>query len=202
MKYVSGDEIPNSRTYGAAVSMSGGIPSMIPKDHRKEIRRGNASVIRFWMTLFGLYRILPFKGKMKIATITDPGKDFNIIPYLEFMRVFLVRIHQNVAFGDPSEFKPRLIFKSGPGSSQAKNSHTPNSSSLIVPYASALRGSHLWVGFSKMSTRIVPGLLGRLTALLMYAPPAQFPGLPSFPLGKLGTKEEPGKVRVFAMVDW
>jgi hypothetical protein len=23
-----------------------------------------------------------------------------------------------------------------------------------------------------------------------------------FPLGKLGIKEEPGKVRVFAMVDW
>lgn len=47
MKYVSGDKVPNSRTYGVAVAMSGRIPSLIPKDHRKEIRRGNKSVIRF-----------------------------------------------------------------------------------------------------------------------------------------------------------
>jgi len=48
----------------------------------------------------------------------------------------------------------------------------------------------------------MPGWLDRLTAIARHAPPAQFPGLPSFPIGKLGVKEEPGKVRVFAMVDW
>jgi len=47
MKYVSGDEVPNSRTYGVAVSMRGSIPAVIPKDHRKQIRCGNPSVIRF-----------------------------------------------------------------------------------------------------------------------------------------------------------
>jgi len=80
---------------------------------------------------------------MKIETIVNPGKDFNILPYLDFLRIFLVRIHQCVLYGDPKEFKPRLIFKSSPGSSQRKGSHTPNSSSLIVPHAMALRGSHL-----------------------------------------------------------
>ena len=133
----------NSRVYGAAVAMSGGVPSVIPKDHRKLIRSGDSRVIRFWLTLFGLYRILPFPGKMKLSTITDPGKDFDIMPYVDFIDIFKARIHQDLSFGASREFAPQLIFKSGPGSSQAKNSHTPNSSSLIVPYASALRASHL-----------------------------------------------------------
>jgi len=202
MKYVSGDKVPNSRTYGVAVAMSGRIPSLIPKDHRKEIRRGNRSVIRFWMTLFGLYRILPFKGRMKISTITDPGKDFNIIPYVDFLPFFLARLHQKVEFGDPRRFSPKLILKSGPGSSQARGSHTPNSSSLIVPYSVAMKQSHLWSGLSKLARLITPGLVDRLTAITRYAPPANFPKTASFPIGKLGVKQEPGKVRVFAMVDW
>jgi len=41
-----------------------------------------------------------------------------------------------------------------------------------------------------------------LDAIVEYAPPAQFPGLDEYPIGKLGMKQEPGKVRVFAMVDW
>ena len=52
-----------------------------------------------------------------------------------------------------------------------------------------------------MAGRIVPKLLERLNGILMYAPPAVFPKTASFPIGKLGVKAEPGKVRVFAMVD-
>lgn len=80
---------------------------------------------------------------MKISTITDPGKDFNIIPYLDFLPFFLARLHQKVEFGDPRRFSPKLILKSGPGSSQARGSHTPNSSSLIVPHSVATKQSHL-----------------------------------------------------------
>lgn len=47
MKYASGDEVLNPRVFGVAVSMAGHLPSIIPKDHRWMIRRGDRRVIRF-----------------------------------------------------------------------------------------------------------------------------------------------------------
>jgi hypothetical protein len=138
---------------------------------------------------------------MKISTITDPGKGFDILPYLAFLRIFLKRLHQNILFDNSKETGVVLIFKSSPGSSQSPNSHTPNSSSLIVPHAWAIANGELGKHFSRFASTVHPKLLSRLNALLMYAPEPNFPKTPSFPTGKLGTKEEPGKVRVFAMVD-
>jgi hypothetical protein len=35
------------------------------------------NIIRFWLTLFGLYRVVEFKGQLKLKTITLPGKDLS-----------------------------------------------------------------------------------------------------------------------------
>lgn len=51
-----------------------GIPTIIPAQQRKRIRDGDVKVIRFWMTLFALYRVLEFSAPIKLRTITDPGK--------------------------------------------------------------------------------------------------------------------------------
>jgi len=49
-----------------------GIPFIIQSQDRRSIRNGNASVIRFWLTLFNLYRIIEGPLSPKLNTITDP----------------------------------------------------------------------------------------------------------------------------------
>jgi len=49
-----------------------GVPFIIQSQDRRSIRNGNASVIRFWLTLFNLYRIIEGPLSPKLNTITDP----------------------------------------------------------------------------------------------------------------------------------
>jgi hypothetical protein len=63
---------------GANVSVTRrGIPRIINPIHRTLIHKGDVGVIRLWLTLFGLYRVVEFKGALKLKTITDPGKDIS-----------------------------------------------------------------------------------------------------------------------------
>lgn len=47
-----------------------GLPAVIPHADRKLISAGSYSVIRWWLTLFSIYRIISIPGKLKIETIT------------------------------------------------------------------------------------------------------------------------------------
>jgi len=49
-----------------------GLPAFIKSQDRTEIKRGNVPIIRFWSSLFSLYRILKCSYKLKTKTITDP----------------------------------------------------------------------------------------------------------------------------------
>lgn len=63
---------------GANVSRTRrGIPRIINPHHRRQILSGDVAVIRFWLTLFGLYRVIEYKGTLKLGTITKPGKDLS-----------------------------------------------------------------------------------------------------------------------------
>jgi len=66
----------SSREIGkVAVSRSrNGLPRIIPAFARREILRGNTTIIQLWLTFFGLYRILPCKGAPKFQTILEPGR--------------------------------------------------------------------------------------------------------------------------------
>lgn len=52
-----------------------GMPRIIPAGVRKRIRQGDLQSLRLWMTLLGFYRVLEFRGKLNLSTITDPGVD-------------------------------------------------------------------------------------------------------------------------------
>jgi hypothetical protein len=52
--------------------LNNGLPRGIPVPDRILIRSGNVSVIRFWSSLFNLYRILIAEPKLKLETITNP----------------------------------------------------------------------------------------------------------------------------------
>lgn len=51
----------------------GGIPAIIPTYHRVAIRRGDLRIVRFWLSLLGVYRIIEVKGKASFKSITQPG---------------------------------------------------------------------------------------------------------------------------------
>lgn len=51
-----------------------GLPKLIPKNHRIRIRRGDVNIIRFWSSLFSIFRIVEYLGKPNLKTITRPGR--------------------------------------------------------------------------------------------------------------------------------
>jgi hypothetical protein len=50
-----------------------GLPTIIPSRDRKLIMGGSAPVIRFWLTLFSVYRVIDIFGELKIQTIVSPS---------------------------------------------------------------------------------------------------------------------------------
>jgi hypothetical protein len=60
-----------------------GIPRIIPAGVRKRIRQGDAQSVKLWMTLFGFYRILEFRGMLNLSTITEPGKPIKAATFKE-----------------------------------------------------------------------------------------------------------------------
>jgi len=47
-----------------------GMPRVIPIIHRNMIRSGDTKIIRFWLSLFNLYRLVTFKGDYTVKSIT------------------------------------------------------------------------------------------------------------------------------------
>lgn len=134
---IGGQRLYDLTPFGARIGRThAGLPNIIPALHRARIRRGDTWTIRFWMTLFGIYRILEFPGKVKISTITeDTNMNPSLIPLFSqfvvnhFWPVVKKHFHANGSVTDalwseegegPLEFmkglraKPFLISKSGP----------------------------------------------------------------------------------------
>lgn len=257
MKSLAGTALDHPRLIGAALARTRtGIPRLIPAGMRKRIRDGDKSVIRLYLGFFTLYRVLDYRGKLKLSTLTNPGveltpdfmegwrkfcqdflclvRKFNVKPVrtdlvpvpTDSRRAFVnTKFYANpmgiggsvglvetggneVMRGCRQEiwgYVPEFILlnKSGPNSKGGRT----NIGNIILDYFA-------WLGR--------PALLGSLQTLMAITrmwdlfPPEmaqpilslkkKFPILVSFdhkglPLGALRVKVEPGKMRVFAMVD-
>nr|QED42910.1 putative RdRp [Diversispora mitovirus B] len=70
---ICGQKLSDTGSLGARVSRTrgGGLPSLIPLHHRESIRKGNKMIIRLWLSLFSVYRVIDIPGKVKLSTITD-----------------------------------------------------------------------------------------------------------------------------------
>jgi len=78
MQAAGGMKIPSTQKLGVAVARTkGGLPRLIPKIIRNKIRQGDVVAVKLTLTLLSLYRVLEFKGSVKVNTITDPGKDWS-----------------------------------------------------------------------------------------------------------------------------
>lgn len=177
-----------------------GLPRIIPSAHRKMLRAGDLRVARLWLSLFGLYRVLEFQGRINLGTIVDPMKtSVNFADFLEFGARFWKQIPATVPKFDP-RWRPFAITKSAPGTSLRQGILT---SAAAIPYqaASLRRNPEVWQAFRDWC-----GAFPRLEqAIVAVEHGSNFrpQGTPANQLGKLGFKvEAAGKIRVFAMVDW
>jgi hypothetical protein len=210
----------DSRHFGAAVSTTaGGLPRIIPKTHRAFIRKGSSFHIKFWMTMFGLYRVLPFPSKPKVLTIIQPGVRISN----SFMGEWLGACDRLITFIKPpamtSVYEPRDLPSRGSTSAAVedpkdakKQIRAPSShvSSILLALVT-WRNLGYQFGMVEWSLKVAGTVanfvkakgLARLFVSLGYLTPllATFPFQPR-DLGRLAFKDEPaGKVRVFAMVD-
>jgi len=161
---IGGQRLHDLTPFGARVGRThSGLPSIIPALHRARIRSGETWAIRFWATLFGLYRILEFPGKVKLSTITDPSRmdlsllyEFSQFVTNHFTRVLKQNFHTEGSVtealwpeeGDgPLEFmkglraKPFLISKSGPS---LQPGNIPTNGQSTSP-ASILASAFTWL---------------------------------------------------------
>jgi len=78
---LAGYRIINMTKVGPRVSRTGsGLPRVIPSNHRiLMINRGPGCylLMRYYLTIFYIYRVLVFPGKVKLETITSPGKYYD-----------------------------------------------------------------------------------------------------------------------------
>lgn len=51
-----------------------GLPRLILAHHRSEIRKGNTLVMKYYLTLFSIYRDIVIPSKIKLETVTAPYK--------------------------------------------------------------------------------------------------------------------------------
>lgn len=255
MRSIAGDICEDTRSIGGAVARTRrGLPRVIPAGYRKRIRNGDLSVIRLYLGFFTLYRVLNFRGKLNLSTITKPGAVLTG-PFLDewkaFAKVFFIWLRKfgvkpyrkdlvPVAHGSreaqvstethpnpmgikrPSQstavddgmppYRCRLeiwgyvptffpLMKSGPNSSKG----APNSSNIIWDFLAWVNRPVLFRSFQVLvavtrSWVLLPPVIGAtLEYLRAHHSVLRIPH--SGWLGRLSVKEEPGKLRVFAMVD-
>lgn len=192
-----------------------GLPRIIPAGARRLIVRDrHIPTIRLWMTLFGLFRILEFKGKLSFSTITDPG---SIKPGFQqewdkwLDAKFVPLISKKYKLGSIQSPTIFPILKGGPTTESGAVNTSPFS---LIWSARILIRSTLKEAFKTFSSQIeASSFYNRIQVVAMathstldryeiwaklFIPAPKGKGY----LGKLGFKIEPaGKIRVFAMVD-
>lgn len=204
------------------------LPRIIPLGDRRAILSGSPSVIRWWLTMFGVYRVLKAPGMLKLSTITAPfsgSQDLLDRASLE-LRVIALSFKK---FG-PKELKP------------AKMRYLETASPSFKVSWTGLIHDYLSLGINNLETQLQyllkasksEDLLNLVQVIqtlvrsggLVAVYEASGLGNPFFkwtssdldklqtaqkliggklrlsPIGQLTTKEEAaGKIRVFAMVD-
>jgi len=215
---ISGHYHPDGMDIGARISRTSyGLPRIISANHRILIRNkrpGYTILIKFYLTIFSIYRVLPLEGIPKLSTITDPGKLYNLNSFTKYMHMFKKTfIKDDTRYLIPrwyfeKSFKVFSIYKSSPQTSIIRESPlkkddkgplwSTHPTALLESCAIMLSDTHLQL------FNIVSEFANKYAPILNFFF-KQLQGIvrdPKGKLGKLAFKEEAaGKVRVFALVD-
>lgn len=175
---------------------SSGLPKFIPSRDRRLILGGSVPVIRFYMTLFSVYRVISIPGKLKLETIVQgPTVSLDSITKVAEQLTMLIR---------PSMFNVKSLYREG---------------RLLWLETASPSQKVSWMGlfsdpkllqFHKLDTGLIAllrllkknNLVALFECLLEMDLPHNHYLERSRDVGKLSIKSEPaGKERVFAMVD-
>jgi len=191
-----------------------GLPTVIPVLHRRRIAAGDILIIRYWFTLFSIYRVIEFPGKLSFSSITDSGKDLSrFLPdWSRFSSQFWRKLVKLQAV-DEDDLKSPLSLLSRfrvspfliPRSTPTNDLYLSTSPFGIIRTAIAWSRSDLYPFFKDWllmtrNTRFLNWLeeFSKVAPSLLTEEACDVPT----DIGKLGLKDEPaGKIRVFAMVD-
>lgn len=153
---VGGQRLLATQSLGCAVSRTkSGLPRIIPSAHRQRILARERDVLRVWLSLFSLYRVLEIPGKLKLETITKPGVAISnstwsevhefLVDFATMIRVFapnsvLVKALDCDDLGDflKQNFraKPFMIAKSSPSNEKGWTEFLPDGTKMSVGYQS------------------------------------------------------------------
>nr|UPW42254.1 MAG: putative RNA dependent RNA polymerase [Xinjiang mito-like virus 55] len=195
MKAWSGDPLLDQMAYGPVVGLNRrGIPLWIPLAWRHQISNRNLKVFRVVMTVCNLYRVLDFPGKLKLSTITSSWTGSVPLGMNDFITNHFVPSMITLApFPRRFSWKPSLLFTRGPGALKQKNT--------MSGFAYALNGifkTDMALYFEEYCKIVkLHSQFNNLRIIFEGLKINKDPGS----LGKLAFKQEPGKIRVFAMVD-
>jgi len=180
-----------------------GLPKIIGTRDRLSIIKGSPSIIRWWLTIFSIYRIIRIPGKLKLSTITDPysgDPEFLVtaINGIKSLTLNLLSVHRNSL-----KSSNRLLF------SEKASPSSPTSWTGILFDALSMAQS---VDLRLIISKTLPSFQFYLEYLSQSLPyfynriGPEFRHLKAVPSpkgeGQLSIKEEAaGKLRVFAMVD-
>lgn len=232
MQSVGGHRLNDLTPLGVRVSRTrgGAIPRIIPALHRARIRRGEIWVIRLWVTLFGLYRVIQVLGILKLQTITQPSTMQSTLlgEFSDFLSGFFLNVLKHkfesaqlmrALWEGPGEFlaglraSPFLISKSTPSARLDRTLAPQGTESwLSTSPIAIIIAAHLWLGSPTVHALFawaqitgnswVPNRMRDWTEGFSPENLANPIKLVESTLGVLGIKlESAGKVRVFAIVD-
>lgn len=72
-RYVGQEPLLDRAVFGPTISLTrSGIPRIIPPVWRRGVRSQTVWIIRLILTIFGLYRVLDFPGKLNTSSIVKP----------------------------------------------------------------------------------------------------------------------------------
>lgn len=220
MQVTAGKKHKDLTTLGPVFARTkSGLPRVIPVAHRRRIRAGDRLVVRAWLSLFGLYRVLDWKGVFSVDTIIRPSEASSRVVrrvsrysahFVRQLMLWDVFPMSEAVARDELKVDYLVVRTSGPNSRN-------NTSSLGMCWYDALIWTKnplmgvLETWLQKVNSLDVLATLKRLASeaddiFLLWKDHPKRSERPltgeGGRLGKLGVKEEPGKVRVFAMVDY
>nr|WAY16631.1 putative RNA-dependent RNA polymerase [Rhizoctonia solani mitovirus 64] len=184
-----------------------GLPRFIPiRDRRLMLVNGSSSVIRWWLTLYSVYRVINIPSQLKLETITAP-LTVPVNAVLEVAREIIQII--NVSMFDTSVLnQARFLFLESASAGSRISwmgllfdvlglKNEPEVFRALLDYADITGNYRISAILRYIDEQL--SLLDNQMAITGYL----FKALQkSLPIGKLSTKKEAaGKVRVFAMVD-
>lgn len=159
-QYIGGQRLHDLSPFGARIGRThSGCPSIIPAIHRRRIRQGDTWCIRYWLTIFSLYRVLDCRPKLNISSITDGTTmehqlvyEFSQFISTHFKQVlsrFRGTVMSRVSDGAWSPLKfmkglkalPFMISKSSPA---IRGGNVPGGAQATSP-AALLASAHAWV---------------------------------------------------------